>query len=316
MEVEWMESPAVTSGAGEIEAVTPKKVLKSPSAKYPISQSTSCHHTDHRLPPGPPPRPKKHPTKEKIAPFWFQTNVPRIRKALPQPVPWSSVYSAHNHSGQTGSRASEVAAVLARPPPPRTRSLGGSERPAEPRPAGGPTPKVSVTATTAPSTALHSSLNVTPAAEGAGGRRGPAPPALPPPGPRRLGVASGARRHGPNTLPRSARPPAAPEPGSPAERAPPRAGRAGSPVARPSPGAEGAGRGPRVARSHEQQGAPARTGPARGETVTRVTSRAPAAHRLAPRLPPRRRRSSPPAAAALSQPQAPPGWPILQTRGS
>ncbi|CAI9160489.1 unnamed protein product [Rangifer tarandus platyrhynchus] len=70
---------------------------------------------------------------------------------------------------------------------------------------------------------------------------------------------------------RPARSPAAQEPGARQSAPLPRRPSGAAPVARPSPGAEGAGWGPRVARSHEQQGAPTPTGPARGETVTRAT---------------------------------------------
>ena len=186
--------------------------------------------------------------------------------------------SAHNHSGQTTgvSCLGSGSSTCPKPPPPRTRSLGGSERPAEP-PALRTDPRRCLSRPQPPPARLSIQVLTSlppqrvPAAGG-----GPAPPApaLPPPGPRRGARGeSGARRHGPDTLPRSARPPATQEPGARQSAPLPRRPSGATLVARPSPGAEEAGRGPRVARSHQQQGAPPppRAGPARGETVTRVT---------------------------------------------
>lgn len=297
-------------------------MLKSPSAKnthqpIPIlsSHRPSAPSWSSTSPKKAPPPPQK-----KKEPFWFQTNVPRIGKhCLSRKRLRSSVCSAHNHSGQTTgvSCLGSGSSTCPKPPPPRTRSLGGSERPAEP-PALRTDPRRCLSRPQPPPARLSIQVLTSlppqrvPAAGG-----GPAPPApaLPPPGPRRGARGeSGARRHGPDTLPRSARPPAPQEPGARQSAPLPRRPSGATLVARPSPGAEEAGRGPRVARSHQQQGAPP-TSPGRpGARRDRYPSDvgAPATHRLAPRLPPRRRRSFLPAAAALSQPQAPRSSPIYK----
>lgn len=114
----------------------------------------------------------------------------------------------------------------------RQREAGGTAR-AEDRP-----PKVSVTATTAPSTALHSSLNVTPAAEGAGGRRGPRAPS-PSPASARAAPRSAWRERGAAAWARhvaALRPPASnPGAGGPAERAPPAPAERSNPRCPPKP---------------------------------------------------------------------------------
>lgn len=235
----------------------------------------------------------------------------------------------------------EVAAIVAENLLPQELGVQEHARSRLNRPLSALTPKVSVTATTAPGAALHSCLKRHSRSRGCRrpstapgawkGPRAPPAPALPQPGPRRRarGESRAPRGMGQTRCRAPARPPSRPQPRSqgPGKARPICAGRAGpgapaalptraastAPALRaPSPGAEGAGRAgvPAWRTATSNRAPPGRLGAWRDRYPS--SEGAPVTHRLTPRPPPRRHRSPAPVAAALLQPQAPPSSPIYK----
>lgn len=250
-----------------------ESVKKSFCKIHPINQSTSCHHTDHRLPPGPPPRLKKHPHQRKNSTFLVPDQRTQNRKALPQPQTppeqrvlgpqplWPNNWSLVPRKWQE---------YLPKASSHKNSELGRQREAGRAAPAGDRPRKCLSRPQPPPARLSIQVLTSLPPQRVPAAGGGPAPPALPPPGPRRGARGeSGARRHGPDTLPRSARPPAAPEPG-PGRARPSRAGRAEQPPS-PAPAQVLRGRGGVPAWREATSNRAPPPGPARGETVTRVT---------------------------------------------